>query len=246
MLRYARLLRDLHIPNVILINQSFRSALVVKLAGIPTRIGYPTEGRKILLSSAPELIAAEFQARSYLRLGEAFGVELARDHPRLGLHSDEIIQGQSRATVGVQPGARYEAKRLPCSVTASVIRSLQRQGARVALFGGPDERETGDQILQLVSDVDDWIGKLDIRQTLSRLANLELAFGADTGAMHLAAAVNCPTVTVFGPTDHRKWGHHYAPHRIVVAREGKMANVQAEDLLDGCLATMRDRRVTLA
>ena len=246
MLRLARDLRRFKFPNAILINQSFRSALVLKLAGIPNRIGYATEGRRILLTSYPEMPTDEFQARSYLRLGEAFGVDVRKDHPAIRLDPDDVHLDRTLATVGVQPGARYESKRLPYSVTASVIQSLQRNGARVALFGGPDERETGDEILKLVSDVDDWIGKLTIRQTLSRLAQLKLAFGADTGAMHLAAAVNCPTVTVFGPTDHQKWGHDYLPHRILVAPEGMMANVQAETIFHSCLQSIGDRRVTLA
>jgi len=130
--------------------------------------------------------------------------------------------------VAVQPGARYEAKRLPFDVTAALIRALQAKGESVALFGGSDERTSADQILSQVSDVEDWVGKLTIRETLGRLSHLRLAVGADTGAMHLAAAVDCPTVTVFGPTESSKWGHQYAPHRIVVAPKRQIQRVTAD------------------
>jgi ADP-heptose:LPS heptosyltransferase len=49
------------------------------------------------------------------------------------------------------------------------------------------------------------------RELARALADAALYVGADTGVTHLAAAVGCPTVALFGPTDERIWcppGHH--------------------------------------
>jgi ADP-heptose:LPS heptosyltransferase len=37
------------------------------------------------------------------------------------------------------------------------------------------------------------------------VAGCDLVVGNDTGTLHLAAACGVPTVTLFGPTDPRKW-----------------------------------------
>ena len=63
------------------------------------------------------------------------------------------------------------------------------------------------------------------------LAGASVAVGADTGVMHLAVAVGCPTVQAFGPTPVAKWGHAYAPHRILTAPDGCMASLTAGELL---------------
>ena len=219
---------------------------MAKLARIPVRIGFPSEGRRILLSHSLPLRPREFQARSYLRLGQPLGAELEPFHPNLVLTTAERSIGNSSATVAIQPGARYEAKRIPLVVTQTIIRALQERGERVALFGGPDERESESEILKAVSGVESWVGDLTIRQTLARLANLNLAIGADTGAMHLAAAVNCPTVTVFGPTDPRKWGHNYDPHRVVKAPFDKMPLVTPDVILEHSVDLLGKSRLTLA
>ncbi len=39
--------------------------------------------------------------------------------------------------------------------------------------------------------------------------------GNDSGVMHLAAAVGCPTVSVWGPTEPEKWAPRGEKHRWV-------------------------------
>jgi heptosyltransferase-3 len=61
------------------------------------------------------------------------------------------------------------------------------------------------------------------RFTWSQLADLlgsAAAFiGVDTAAMHLAAAVQCPSVALFGNPPAYQYGPWHTPHRIVRARD---------------------------
>jgi ADP-heptose:LPS heptosyltransferase len=70
------------------------------------------------------------------------------------------------------------------------------------------------------------------------MAGLRLMIGADTGAMHLAVGVGCPTVTAFGPTPADKWGHDYAPHRVIRAPGGDMAALEPETLVRASLEAL--------
>lgn len=44
---------------------------------------------------------------------------------------------------------------------------------------------------------------LDIRETIVLIGQLDLVIGVDTGLMHVAGALNIPTLWLFGPTDPR-------------------------------------------
>jgi len=42
--------------------------------------------------------------------------------------------------------------------------------------------------------------KLSVTQLISQIENLDLLVTCDSGPMHIAAALNIPTVAIFGPT----------------------------------------------
>ncbi|HNT87980.1 MAG TPA: glycosyltransferase family 9 protein, partial [Candidatus Hydrogenedentes bacterium] len=67
------------------------------------------------------------------------------------------------------------------------------------------------------------------------LAGARLYIGNDSGITHLAAAVGCPTVAVFGPTDPTVW-----------APRGARVHVVAGDPWPDAEAVLRDARAVLA
>ncbi len=109
-----------------------------------------------------------------------------------------------------QPGAGSAAKAWPGF--GSLARRLRHTGMAVAALAGPAdgvvvERLIGTGALAKDALAHDW--------PLSRVAALlslaRAAVGNDSGPTHLAAAVGCPTVALFGPTDPAVWaplGHH--------------------------------------
>jgi heptosyltransferase-3 len=81
---------------------------------------------------------------------------------------------------------------------------LEQRGLSIIAIGGPDpaEREYLDQVWQ--GNVP--IHQLSWAQNVALLQKARLFIGPDTSTTHLAAAANCPTVALFGPTDPRLWG----------------------------------------
>lgn len=235
-LRQAKELRRQRFDAALLINHSFRSALTVFLAGIPVRVGHDKEMRRRLLTHPVAYDEAVFEAWSSYDLLKPFGIDAERERPRLPITEEERRKGREMlqgATVGLQPGARYVEKQIPPDVTAAIGKALQADGHRIALLGGPDEAESADRMAELLGgNVVSLVGKTNVRGTLGALSELELMIGSDTGLMHLAAASGCPTVTVFGPTPARKWGHDYPPHSVLQAPDGQMANTSADAVLE--------------
>jgi heptosyltransferase-2 len=234
----ARAIRNRSYDAVILVNRSFRSAFTVRLAGIKTRVGHSTEGRASLLTRSVAYDPYRFEALSQIDLGVLAGFDSLARPPHLPTSTEEQARGAELARgalVGVQAGTRWPGKQIPTEVTIAVTKAIVATGRIVALLGGIDDVETSKLVEREVGQgIVNLTGATSIRETLGVLTSLRAMIGGDTGLMHLAAAVNCPTVTAFGPTSHAKWGHEYAPHRILKAPESNMALLQANHLLE-CL-----------
>ncbi|RYG35934.1 glycosyltransferase family 9 protein [bacterium] len=231
----ARRLRAERFDVAVVVNHSFRAALTCLLAGIKVRVGHTVEQRRIVLTHPVDYDETRWETRANFDLLKRLGVDAEETIPQLpmtGQEREEGVRALEGATVGLQPGARFDAKQLPPPVREKILQELLAEGHRVALLGGKEE---ADRALPLVekygSGVVNLVGKTSIRQTLGALAGLRLMLGADTGLLHMAAAVDTPTVTVFGPTPASKWGHWYEPHTVLQASEGKIENADAEEIL---------------
>jgi len=234
LLKQMRELKTVHFDIAIVVNRSFRSALLAALARIPVRVGNNTDRRGGLLTKSIPYDAYKYEPASYLELSQLAGIELQDTHPLLKPNEDircAIGKRLAGATIGVQPGARHPWKRIPMDILASAVRELQRN-AKVVLMGGKEEREFGDA-LKAVLDVEalDLIGELNLKEGVAATSQLKLMIGGDTGLMHIAAAAGCPTITLFGPTFASKWGHHYEPHKVLVAKSHEMSEFTVEDIL---------------
>lgn len=236
----ARRLRAERFDACLLVNRSVRAALLAKLAGIPMRIGHAAEGRTCLLTDVVPYDALRFEAVSTAGLAAPLGVAVENPMPKIELTAAERAEGdrlRENADLALQPGARYDLKRLPFEALRDAARTWQAEGRRLVMVGGPEERvETDALIASLDRPVVDLVGRCGVRETMAVLAGASMAVGADTGVMHLAVAVGCPTVQAFGPTTIEKWGHAYAPHRVVAAPGGNMAALTADELLSAVKA----------
>jgi heptosyltransferase-2 len=235
LMQAAMKLRKERFGIVVLVNHSFRSAITARLAGIPKRVGHATEGRNWLLTHAVPYDENVFEAWSELDLLKPLGIDAPRVNPVLQVTDAERQRGQellNGAQVGIQPGARFASKMLTVEVLAEVASALIARGFKPALFGAGEEKDSAEKLKAAVDgEIMDLVGVTTIRESLGALANLKGMVGADTGLMHMATAVGCPTVTIFGPTPAQKWGHTYGSNKVILAPDGDMSKVQPQVIL---------------
>ena len=226
-LALARQLQAKRYDAALILPNSFDSALICRLAGIPVRIGYSRDGRGVLLTHAvPRPADSTHERFYYLELLKRAGwLEEFPDHeapirlrtaPRpftdLGLPGDVI---------GLSPGAAFgTAKRwLPERFAGSAAVLARQWNAGVAIFGSKDERPVAELVAQGVRErgieVRNLAGQTSLREFIERLAACRFFLTNDNGAMHLAAAVGVPTLAVFGSTDYNTTGPTGDSTRIV-------------------------------
>lgn len=196
---------------------SMESALGLWLVGVPSRVGYNTDARRLFLKEAVsghEALAGLHTVFYLLGLLKALGGVATFTPPTLCLEPEEEAMGARVLSeaglsgpgpwVGLSPGAAYgPAKRWEPARFAAVGRKLARQfGARLVLLGADDERPVADEVKeQIQAPVVDLVGRTSLRQALGIMSQLNLLITNDSGLMHAAAALAVPLVALFGSTD---------------------------------------------
>ena len=118
--------------------------------------------------------------------------------------------------VVMAPGAGWPGKMWPCDRFAEVAEWLTRERRlRVVIVGAAGENELGACIVRRVPEAIDLVGQTSWGQLAGVLQRARLWIGNDSGSMHLAAALNVPTVALFGPTVVSKWAPRGEKHIVL-------------------------------
>jgi ADP-heptose:LPS heptosyltransferase len=114
----------------------------------------------------------------------------------------------------VNPGGRLGFRRVAPERFAAGARALLELGVTPVVTWGPGEEALVDEVVKLAPGaVRAPATSLDQLASLMRGAVLTLC--NNTGPMHLAVAVGCPTVALFLHMEVARWGHAFAPHQMV-------------------------------
>ena len=126
----------------------------------------------------------------------------------------------ARRWLGVGPGSKMPAKRWPIERYEEVVSQLiARHDVWPVVFGGPEDRLLGDELLSRWGRGYNAAGPLHLRAAAAALARCAFFLGNDTGTMHLAAAVGTPSVAVFSARDYPGRWHPYGRGHIVLRTE---------------------------
>jgi len=232
MFRKAGELRRGGYEAAVLLQNAIDAALLAFLAGIPERMGYATDGRRLLLSHpvpVTEEILSLHHAEYYLRLLAELGVPRP-EAPRLLLRvtAEERQSMRSRLAglgvpegrriVGINPGATYgSAKRWFPDRFAMVADTLSEEwDAAVVLMGSVPEASLSAEIETAMGrKAVNLAGRTTVREVMALLASCSFLLTNDSGPMHIGAAFGVPLVAIFGPTDWRKTSPWTKEARVV-------------------------------
>jgi heptosyltransferase-2 len=199
--------------RAIVLSNSWKSALVPFLAGIPQRTGYVGEFRYGLLNDVRPL-----DKQAVPRLVDRYCALASKNarqgneapQPRLTVNSENqraclarFELALDRPVLALCPGAEFgAAKRWPEHHYAEIARARLAAGWQVWLFGSARDRDVAEAVNQLAAGQ---CVNLAGRTSLGDVVDLMACAGAvvtnDSGLMHLAAAVDVPVLAVYGSTD---------------------------------------------
>ncbi len=188
-------IRGHNFTRLLLMTDSFRSAFQGFLAGIPERIGHNTDMRSIFLTKAvaPPSDRSHHHADDYLKLASA-----AEGSGEAVLPAPSV-QAAGEPHTAYFAGARYGSAKMWRCFPELAGRIYSFTGLPSVFYGSPSE-ET--MLRNISSDVprSEVRTDLTLKKMASNLLSAVLTFGNDSGGVHVSAALDIPTVTIFGST----------------------------------------------
>jgi heptosyltransferase-2 len=129
-----------------------------------------------------------------------------------GLEGDRLV-GMHAGTAELKNQAR---RRWPAERFAELGDRLTGEfGARILIFGGPDEEDLKERLREGMSGPAVIVSGTTMRQTAALIEHCDLFVSNDSALMHTAAAMKVPCLVIFGPTN-PKWVYPYGTlYRIV-------------------------------
>ena len=207
--RMAARLRAKRYDAAYLAQGSVRSGALTFAAGIRQRVGFATSaGRLFYTARVPPIENIHHAARllSLATREPTREVALAELRPRLypGAREralvDELLGAREldRPLVALAPGSIWATKQWP--YYADLAHEL-RNVARIVVVGAESDQGLAVEILDATGGTAiDATGRLSLLASAELIGRSTLLVTNDSSPLHLASAMNTPTVSIFGPT----------------------------------------------
>ena len=212
-------LRNRKFDTAFLLHRSFTKALIVFLAGIKERIGYPTKRRTILLTKVIDSPAEELHKVEYfLNIAESAGLKASSrsyeffindSHKKFIndlLRSEGILENE--IIVVLCPGGNWDPKRWPKENFARLADALSEKcGARIIISGAKKDVPLAEEIKSMMKAKPViTAGKTTLKQLGALLSRAGVVVANDSGPMHISVAMKARTIALFGPTSPKLTG----------------------------------------
>ena len=207
-------LRERGYDQAIVLQNSYKSALIPYWANIPQRTGWVGEMRYGLLNDIRRLDKKRLplMIHRYIALGLGQGEPLPTElpWPQLQISAAKRVVALSRLALqelaapllAICPGAEFgPAKQWPTEYYAEVAKKKLADGWQVWIFGSSKDKVVADRIESLTEGrARNLAGVTTLSEAVDLLSLASGVIANDSGLLHVAAALDRPVVAVYGPT----------------------------------------------
>lgn len=213
--QFAKLLRKEKYSQAIVLPNSWKSALIPFWANIPVRTGWLGEWRYGLLNDARRLNKEKYRTMAQRFAALAFDPDhVLLKHlpvPHLLLNKNSIHQtlekfqltsSMQKPILALCPGAEFgTSKCWPVEYYAQVANQTIAQGFDVWIFGSKKDGEIAEKIQEYTqSKCINLVGKTLLSEAIDLLSCAYCVITNDSGLMHVASAVGCKVIVIYGST----------------------------------------------
>ncbi|HZP45000.1 MAG TPA: glycosyltransferase family 9 protein [Candidatus Binataceae bacterium] len=226
-LTFLRHIRRGRFDLAIDLQRHLKSGIVALASGAPRRLGFARANVKeynhwFSTEQIPPQPAMRLKLMQYQQFGDLLGLASGpiafglRGSPDADERIAELLQQAPRPILGVILGSSWASRLYFPEAIAEVVRSLSVADDRAPAFfpvliGGPDDRALAAQVEHHLETLPrlNLTGKTRLDELPALFRACAAAFAPDCGPMHIAAAVGCPVVSLWGATAAQRsapWG----------------------------------------
>jgi heptosyltransferase II len=217
----AKILKLNKYDQAYILPNSWKSALIPFLARISIRVGWKGESRYFLINkilhnkNKYNLLIERYSALAYFRNKEIYN-QAIKDLDMPSLKVEKLQQNDfskfdihnPSELIGICPGAEYgPAKKWPIEYYSQILQYYldAHPQAEALILGSNKDTETGEKVISFlpknqISRVKLLTGITSITEAIDLIACCKLIICNDSGLMHIAAAVKCKVVAIYGST----------------------------------------------
>jgi lipopolysaccharide heptosyltransferase II len=189
-----------------------RTAMITRWSGAKTRIGFPFRGRAYAYTAhinprGGEVHNVEFNLDAL----KYFDLPITSQKPLFPLSDKEIRFAEeyfmqnnlsSKKVIGINATGGWYAKRWKTGSFGKLITRISQSGNyEFLLFWGPGEYEDALAIQKETDTAVHVIPKTTLKEMGALLQRCSYLVSNDAGPMHVGAALDVPTLGIFGPTN---------------------------------------------
>lgn len=244
-LRYIFFLRSKKYDTVISFQAGDRYAIWSYLSGAKIRIAPIQNNFRFLLTEKVDVIEEEIDyLKYYLKMVEKYGAQINDERTEFTLSkgfenwAGDILEKNNVSAedilIGIHPGASEPTKIWPFENFQEVISQLNvNPKVKVVLFIGPAET----QMKYIVGGLGKNVFLVDTSSSIQQLAwvisKCSLVICNDSGARHLSAALNVPTITLFPEDKIKPWKFYSEEQKQYFVIGRRNTNSYKKSFLDG-------------
>jgi len=212
-------------PDLVIDTEQYHrlSALVARLTGAATRIGFATNERARQFHHPISYSHDDYEADSFFHLLAPLGISqpvssavpfLSVPAPAQDRARQLLAPLAGKPRVFLFPGASIPERRWGAERFSQVAVELGQQGYGVVVVGGLEDVAVGATIIQVAGGLN-LAGCTTLAETAAVIEGAALLISGDSGVLHLGVGLGTPTVSLFGPGIAKKWAPR-GPHHVVL------------------------------
>jgi lipopolysaccharide heptosyltransferase II len=194
-----------------------RSAQITFLSGAKYRLGYSYRGRRYAYNIKANAGRGDVHSAEHnLELLKAIDVPIISKNIHYYISKNSMEKADTffqksklinRTIIGVIPSGGWESKRCDAEKWIEICRELVDQfDVSLLLLWGPGDERDVEKIKNELKDEIVVSPETDVDEMAALINNCNVIIANDSGPMHMAAALNIPTLGLFGPTNPKNHG----------------------------------------
>lgn len=225
--KMAARLRSLDFDMAYVLHRSYRTAMLLKLSGIPVRIGFKDAKLRWLYSETRSRnITSHDVLRNLSLIKNEFPIKFQKtelrlfppDRQEVGEKIVKVLQAAQKPVVLV-PGSIWATKRWAWEGFRETARHFIQKGHTVFIVGGPEDRILSEKIANGL-DVVNLAGESSIPEVMYIIRRAKIVICNDSMAMHIACAFKIPVVATFCATTASLGYYPWKNKSIVLEKTG--------------------------
>ena len=226
--RLVALLRKERFDTVFVLHWAWQFNVLAFLCGIPVRVGFKRDWGRLFLTHRVRPDENQNNREAYLNLLGIWGasVRYQKSHYHLSEQEDRFLEtfveehriGSKEQLIALAPGGGRNIKQTmltrlwPVERYIELIGNFLKTGScRIVLIAGPDDGPVIQPILERYPQCID-TRALSFGEKASVLRRCRLLVGNDSAPIHMSTALSIPTYSLWGPTNHKRYGDPVPHH----------------------------------